>query len=473
MLLAFGVLASVVVLAVRDRDASVVGGGVARVLGLGEKERARPAGLRVLVWREGKGSEGRWRAAAVLKEGERGTKGDEERSEREREEFGAGLKAAAGGALAAEYGLEAKPVVRSGWWAPTRGAFEAQLTRRRPAGASDVGVTPEVERAALDAVARAARPYAGWKPYRPVIDNPESAAGVEAAGPGEGGSGSVVARNVTRVLKDGYLHNAVVGALVVLLGMSLSRKPNDVIEAWDKGCGLVKQLGGTAVLGVVWSASPAVLGILLLANLGIVGDLLTENIVLGWVVYVGLFVVSAGVGFLPTYGQSVLGGWVFGFLFGFPGAMLGFVGGSVVGYAIARRVSRDKVTGVLESNEKARTIRDALIGHGTWRTFWIVTLIRVPPNSPFALTNLVLASAGVKLLPYVLGTALGMAPRTAIAVAFAAVGRMTGARDIQELIEDQPWYALPLGIAAFAVMLGIIGFVANRAIAGVTRRPGA
>ncbi|MBX3358655.1 MAG: TVP38/TMEM64 family protein [Phycisphaeraceae bacterium] len=230
----------------------------------------------------------------------------------------------------------------------------------------------------------------------------------------------------------------------------------------------LKALGPTAILGALWTASPAILGTMLLVYLGPISEWLRDLGEWGLAVYAAVFVVSAGVGFLPTYGQSFLGGWTFGFATGFPGAMVGFVGGSVIGHLIAKTVSRHKVLDLLESNPKAKAVRDALIGRGFWKTLGIVTLIRVPPNSPFALTNLVLASTGVGMVPYILGTAIGMAPRTAIAVYFAAIARSGGARDIAQLIEETPWWLTIAGIATFVIVLAVIARIANKAIEHVT-----
>ncbi|MBL8764612.1 MAG: TVP38/TMEM64 family protein [Phycisphaerae bacterium] len=229
-----------------------------------------------------------------------------------------------------------------------------------------------------------------------------------------------------------------------------------------------KQIGPTAILGVLWAALPALLGTTLLIYLGPVSEWLKSLGPWGWIMYAAVFVFSAGIGFLPTYGQSFLGGWTFGMIGGFPGAMIGFVGGSVLGYFISRSVSRHKVEDALAANPKSRAVREALIGHGFWRTLGIVTLIRIPPNSPFALTNLVMASAGVKLGPYLIGTAVGMAPRTALAVWIAHAGASTGAADIQTLIENHPWWFVPAGILLVVVVLAIIGMIANRALAAVT-----
>lgn len=255
-----------------------------------------------------------------------------------------------------------------------------------------------------------------------------------------------------------------VGASLASVGIVNEIGRERIHKVWD----VIRQMGPTAILGALWTISPGVLGILLLIQLGPISVWLRDLGAVGWLVYVALFTISAGVGFLPTYGQSMLGGWVFGFIWGFPGAMLGFVGGSVIGYFIAKLVSKHKVEEILRSNPKARAASEALVGHGFWRTLGIVTLIRVPPNSPFAITNLVLASSGVKFLPYLLGTALGMAPRTGIAVLFAALGAARGEQSIVSLIRNTPWWITAGGAALLVGVFYILYVIAERAIEAVT-----
>ncbi|MBC7835098.1 MAG: TVP38/TMEM64 family protein [Phycisphaerales bacterium] len=240
-------------------------------------------------------------------------------------------------------------------------------------------------------------------------------------------------------------------------------------ESNTKPKSLFTRLGPTGLLGLLWTAAPAICGILLLAHIGELSDLLRAQGEGGVLIYSLAFIISAGLGLLPTYSQSILGGWVFGFALGFPAALLGFVGGSLIGYVIAKTVSRHRVQDLIEENAKARAMRNALIGHGFWRTLGLIILIRVPPNSPFALTNLVLASCGVKPLPYVVGTAIGMVPRTAIAVAMAAAAGARAA-DIGAFIKEGPGpYVLVGGLLATFVMLGVIGAIANKALARATR----
>ena len=100
------------------------------------------------------------------------------------------------------------------------------------------------------------------------------------------------------------------------------------------------------------------------------------------------------------------------------------------------------------------------------KTIGIITLVRFPPNSPFALTNLALSTCGTKLGPYALGTLIGMTPRTAVAVGFAAWGADQGAKDLQTFIKDGPGpYVLVGGIILMVIVLMVISHIANKALA--------
>jgi uncharacterized membrane protein YdjX (TVP38/TMEM64 family) len=228
------------------------------------------------------------------------------------------------------------------------------------------------------------------------------------------------------------------------------------------------RLGPAAWLGVVWAVLPAMGGFLVLFNMGPISEFLRGEaeagpmrLALGVATYVLIFIVSAGCGFLPTYSQAILAGFAFGERVGFGAAWVGFVGASMVGYLIARAFAKERVEKEIGRNLKARVVRDALIGSGFAKALLIVTLVRVPPNSPFALMNLVLASSGVPKRVYVLGTALGMAPRT-----FAAV--FVGSQITDWSSADRPRWMVVGGIVLTVVVLGIIGSIANRALKRVT-----
>ena len=230
----------------------------------------------------------------------------------------------------------------------------------------------------------------------------------------------------------------------------------------------IKALGPAGVLAVLWLIAPAALGFTLLAYLGPVSDWLLSTGAAAPLLFALIFAVTSGLGLLPTYAQAVLGGWVFGIAIGLPAALVGFIGGSLIGWCIARLVSRRRVEDAIERHAQSRVIRTALVGHGFWRTLGIVTLIRIPPNSPFALTNLAMAACGVRLPAYTIGTALGMTPRTAVIIAVAAADSASGAKDLQEFIGDGPgFWVFAGGIVAMIVVFAVIASIAKKALAKV------
>ncbi len=235
---------------------------------------------------------------------------------------------------------------------------------------------------------------------------------------------------------------------------------------WARAVTTFRQCGPAGVLGVAWVAMPPLAGFALLWKIETVSGWLKSHGALGVLIYIAAFMVLAGVGMLPTYAQAILGGWCFGMALGFPAALTGFAGASLIGYAIARTVSRHRVEDVIESNAKSRAVRDALIGQGQLKTLGIVTLLRLPPNSPFALTNLVLASAGVRLLPFIIGTLIGMAPRTALAV-YLGSGVQVLTRETLSPTQA-PKQVVIGGIILTVIVVLIIGHIANRALARVT-----
>jgi len=214
------------------------------------------------------------------------------------------------------------------------------------------------------------------------------------------------------------------------------------------------RLGPAAVLGVLWTFTPAICGIMLFWKMETVSQWLRGWGEGGAVVYTGAFIIAAGLGMLPTVSQAVLGGWCFGLAAGLPAALLGFTGASLIGYAVARTVARDRVEHLIETNPKARAMRDALIGHGFWKTLGLVTLLRLPPNSPFALTNFAMSTTGVPIAAYALGTALGMAPRTAVAVVVGTNVQQLTKESIEQAGHPALMIAVSLGLFAVIAWIG-------------------
>ncbi len=196
------------------------------------------------------------------------------------------------------------------------------------------------------------------------------------------------------------------------------------------------------------------------------GAWLREQDGMGVALYALAFAVLSGFALMPTYAASAVAGFAFGAVTGSIGAIAGYVGGAVIGYEVARRAARRDVSDVIESRPTWRAVRDALVSdRGLAKTTGIIALVRLPPNSPFALTNLVLSSVSAPRIAFVIGTLVGMAPRTVLAVFIGAgLDQLTK----ESLKQAAPTWMLWVGIGVLLVVVLVIGQVATRAVHRVT-----
>lgn len=240
---------------------------------------------------------------------------------------------------------------------------------------------------------------------------------------------------------------------------------------------IIKRLGPASILAGIALAFPPLGGILVLSFMDTIAKWLESHLEAGPWIYGLAFAVFTGLALLPTYSQSILGGWAFGISIGFPAALAGFTGGALIGYVLDTRVAGQRVVTLIDENPKWAAVRDALLpdaAHGRHRGFWrtlaIVILLRLPPNSPFALTNLLLASVRVPFAIYLLGTAIGMAPRTFAAVWLGHTLHQQFSSIREGLAAPKPWWLLAVGIVMVIIVLGVIGAIANKAIERVTKK---
>ncbi len=228
---------------------------------------------------------------------------------------------------------------------------------------------------------------------------------------------------------------------------------------------LRREAGGTVYLAALWSSVPMFGGFYLLAKIAPVADDLHSRGDSGLWLYATLFAVLSGSGVLPTYAISALGGWVFGFERGAVGAMTGITCGAVVGFLISRLVSHQQVRALVDRHPQAAIVRRALLERSGFASLPILALLRIPPNMPFALSNLAMASAGAKFVPYALGALLGTAPRTLVAVYLAASAASTGAKDIQAFTKSgEGKTMLVAGIVIFFGVVWIIQRIGKSAL---------
>ena len=213
-----------------------------------------------------------------------------------------------------------------------------------------------------------------------------------------------------------------------------------------------------APLAVVSLVLPPLGAALLLGYLSTLGPWLQSHGSRGIALYVGGFAVLGGFALLPTYAPAILGGWAFGDLVGLPAALAGFVIASAINYVWAHRLSAEHARQLLEHKPRWLVIRNALVGLSRWRTTFVVALIRVPPNSPFALSNAAMAAAHVPMTPYLVGTLLGLAPRTAIAV------RAGSHLSTLDFSQGRAFGSALATIGLSVIVLAILGWLARRAL---------
>ena len=215
---------------------------------------------------------------------------------------------------------------------------------------------------------------------------------------------------------------------------------------------------------IAWCVLPLTCGLILLANINFAHQWLGSEDFKAAAIFAASYAVLTGLGILPTYAATIVGGWVFGVELGFAACAAGYLGGSTIGFGISKLVCSDHVATWIDSRKRWRIIRKTILEENFWKATGIIALIRLSPSGPFAVTNLVLAACGARWKEFLIGSSVGIAPRTLFACFMAATGSATGATDIQSLAQNQGVLAVIVGIVIFIVTLAVIGGIARAAL---------
>jgi uncharacterized membrane protein YdjX (TVP38/TMEM64 family) len=210
---------------------------------------------------------------------------------------------------------------------------------------------------------------------------------------------------------------------------------------------------------------PPLGGFILLATLTSLGPWLRNHGIEGLLIYFLLTGFLMGVSFVPTYSCAILAGWAFGFAIGFPLAVVTITVAGMVAYALGRWIARDRVLDLVMEQPKWAAVVRSLLGQDPRRTLLVVTLLRIPPQSPFAIVNFALAAAKVRLFAYSAGTFLGVIPRTALACYAAAQLEQLRFKDIGDR------WTLVFGLVATVGACTALGVLGHRALRSVTAPP--
>ncbi len=123
-----------------------------------------------------------------------------------------------------------------------------------------------------------------------------------------------------------------------------------------------------------------------------------------------------GLALIPSHLTSLVAGLLFGFARGLPTAIGIVLIGCAIGYHLGRRYAGHDLRALVDRFPWGRRLATAMIDAPPGRAILAVALARLPPQMPFAMTNVLAASSGVRLVPLMIGTAIGMAPRIGLVV---------------------------------------------------------
>jgi uncharacterized membrane protein YdjX (TVP38/TMEM64 family) len=146
-----------------------------------------------------------------------------------------------------------------------------------------------------------------------------------------------------------------------------------------------------------------------------IGAFVAEHRVLAVLAYIALYIVAVALSVPGAVFLTVSGGFLFGLAVGASAAVISATIGATIIFLIAR-------TALGEPLLRRAGPRAAQLAEGFRdEAFSYLLFLRLVPAFPFFLVNLVPAFAGVRLLPFVTATALGVIPG-ALVYAFAGTG---------------------------------------------------
>ncbi len=224
----------------------------------------------------------------------------------------------------------------------------------------------------------------------------------------------------------------------------------------------VRELDRVAILGAATAVVPIANSTMLLVFAATAGNWLRLNWEIGTVIYVLFVWLVCGFALLPTNVIGILCGWAFDFPLGICLHLLAIVGASLVSSYVLSPLVGDNLQKFLARHEKAKILHKTLLDKSFKRTTLVITLLRLSPAMPFALTNLLMTAARVPLSSFLIGTFVGMLPRSAAVVFFGA--------GLSELNFNEPFnvWTFVFGFVATLASVVVISYFSKEALAKMT-----
>lgn len=241
-------------------------------------------------------------------------------------------------------------------------------------------------------------------------------------------------------------------------------KPTDLKKIINKTFNYLRELDRVAILSAATAVIPIVNSTLLLPFAPSAGSWLRENWQIGMIIYVVFAWFACGFSLLPTNVIGILCGWAFGFPLGIALHMTAIVGAALISSHVLAPLTGNNFQEFLTHHEKAKVLHKSLLQSNFRRTTLIITLLRLSPAMPFALTNLLMTAARVPLASFLSGTLIGMLPRSAAVVFFGA------GLSVLDLSEPFNVGTFVFGIGATVLSVVVITYFSKQALTKMTKK---
>ena len=120
-----------------------------------------------------------------------------------------------------------------------------------------------------------------------------------------------------------------------------------------------------------------------------------------------ILVVLFQLAWMPRALGLISGGLLFGAIWGSALSLLADLGAALLCFLMSRRIGRDWAQGVLWSKPMGARLLRLLVGE---RPLRIIALLRLCPVAHYTLVSYVAGTTHIPLLPYTLGTVIGILP---------------------------------------------------------------
>jgi uncharacterized membrane protein YdjX (TVP38/TMEM64 family) len=234
------------------------------------------------------------------------------------------------------------------------------------------------------------------------------------------------------------------------------------MKLFDKIKNIIKDFGKFGSVAGLTMVMPIFGSAILLATAYQFAPWLQANKETGFVVFISLMTVFSGLALMAINVLGIISGFAFHFELGLLAQFIGILGASTLMFVIAKRFASQNLLFTIGKKPKLQAIHNALVRENFYKTLSIITLLRLSPAMPFAVTNFSIAAAGVSFKTFILGTAIGMTPR-AVAVVFVG-------SSLSELSFTTPRESgfIIFGIVSTVVAVFVVGYFSRKALQNIT-----